>query len=391
VARSDIVVFPVGSTSQKVTIAVSGDTRDEADETFFINLSNPVGAPIADNQGVGTILDNDPQPFLNINNVTVNEGSSTATFTVSLTAASGLPVSVSYATAAGTAAEGTDYVGASGTLTIAAGSSSATLAIALIGDTVDELNETFVVNLSNPVNAALSAGQGQGTINDNDATPSLRINNVSVSEGTGSTVATFTVTLTGTSDRTITVQYATANNTATAALDYTAASGTLTFPPGTPSQPVAVAVLGDVLDEASETYFIDLSGAVNAGIADTRGVGTITDNDPTPSLVISDVSVAEGNTGTIGAVFTVTLSAVSGRTVTVAYATANNTAVAPSDYTSTSGTLTFAPGSTSLQVTVLVNGDTLVEPNESFYVNLSGATNASIADSRGVATIVNND
>ena len=112
---------------------------------------------------------------------------------------------------------------------------------------------------------------------------------------------------------------------------------------------------------------------------------------PPPSLRINDVTVTEGNTGTVAATFTVTLSAASSQPVTVAYATANGTAGAGSDYRAASGTLAFAPGETSKTVTVLVNGDRLPEPNETFVVNLNSPTNATIADGQGVGTIVDDE
>jgi hypothetical protein len=138
------------------------------------------------------------------------------------------------------------------------------------------------------------------------------------------------------------VNFATANNTALAPGDYTATSGTLTFAAGETTKTVTVPVVGDLLDEANEAFFVNLSSATNATIADNQGVGTITDDDAAPSLAINDVTVTEGNAGTTNATFTVTLSAASGQPVTVNFATANNTALAPGDYTAASGTLTFA-------------------------------------------------
>jgi hypothetical protein len=107
--------------------------------------------------------------------------------------------------------------------------------------------------------------------------------------------------------------------------------------------------------------------------------------------VIDNVTVTEGNSGTLTASFTVTLSAVSGRTVTVNYATANVSATAGSDYVARSGTLTFTAGTSTQTIAITVNGDTTVEGNETFVVNLSGASNATISDTQGVGTIVNND
>ena len=101
-------------------------------------------------------------------------------------------------------------------------------------------------------------------------------------------------------------------------------------------------------------------------------------------MSIGDVTVAEGNTGNANATFTVTLSAASGRTVTVDYATANGTAIAPGDYAAVPpSTLTFNPGQTSRTLTVLVNGDALDEVNETYLVDLSNATNSTIADPQG--------
>ncbi|MGZ5387639.1 MAG: Calx-beta domain-containing protein, partial [Solirubrobacterales bacterium] len=223
----------------------------------------------------------------------------------------------------------------------------------------------------------------------------ISINDVSVAEGnSGQTPAQFTVSLNAASANPVTVNYATANGTATAPGDYASATGTVTFAPGDTSETVTVQVNGDTAVEPNETFNVNLSGATgNAAIADGTGVGTITNDDVAGSTIsINDVSVAEGNSGQTPAQFTVSLSAPQAAPVTVAFATANGTAVAPGDYASATGTVTFAPGDTSETVTVQVNGDTAVEPNETFNVNLSGATgNATIADGTGVGTITNDD
>ena len=114
--------------------------------------------------------------------------------------------------------------------------------------------------------------------------------------------------------------------------------------------------------------------------------------DVQPSIVINDVSVTEGNSGTTTAKFTVSLSAATHTlTASVNFATANGTATAGSDYQATNGTVSFTPGTTTQTISVLVNGDFVIEPDETFFVNLSGASNATIADSQGVGTIVNDD
>src|SRR6185312_17283968 len=112
---------------------------------------------------------------------------------------------------------------------------------------------------------------------------------------------------------------------------------------------------------------------------------------PLPATSINDVTVQEGNSGTTTGVFTVSLSRASSQTVTAIYSTADGSASAGSDYMSTSGTVTFNPGETSKTITVTIFGDTVVEGNESFFVNLTSATNATIADGQGIGTIVDDD
>src|SRR6185503_11046923 len=129
----------------------------------------------------------------------------------------------------------------------------------------------------------------------------------------------------------------------------------------------------------------------NATLADSQGLGTILNDDAAPMLSLTDVTVTEGISGTTNAVFTVSLSAPSALPVTVNYATADGTAGAGSDYASTNGLLSFAPGTTNQTITVRVNGDLLNEADETFFVTLSNPTNATIADGQGVGTINNDD
>src|SRR5207245_425669 len=240
------------------------------------------------------------------------------------------------------------------------------------------------------------------------APPTIAINDVTVTEGnSGTTNAIFSVTLSAASSQTITVTYATADGTATTAdNDYVAANGTLTFNPGDTSKTITVTVNGDTKFEPDETFTVTLSGATNATIAKAVGTGTIQNDDTQPALSIDDVVTPEGTTsstppGTTAFPFTVSLSNASTQTITVNYATGNVSAIGNAscagsnsgspDYISQSSTLTFAPGETSKPVTVLVCADTAFEPDETFTVTLSGATNATIAKAVGTGTIQNDD
>jgi subtilisin-like proprotein convertase family protein len=173
-------------------------------------------------------------PRLSVGDIAIAEGdsgSTSATFMVSLSSAVGDTVTVDFATVAGTASAGGDYEDASGTVTFAPGELSKLISVTVHGDTLDEPDESFFVNLSNATNAALAEAQAEATIRNDEAR--LSINDVTLVEGaTGTTNAAFTVSLSTASNQTTSVNYATANGTATAGSDYSSASGVLDFAPG---------------------------------------------------------------------------------------------------------------------------------------------------------------
>ncbi len=233
------------------------------------------------------------------------------------------------------------------------------------------------------------------TVHQNKVT-ALQPVQFSFGAGAGTTTAVFTVSLSQATSQTVTVRYATAGGTAAAGSDFTAVSGTLTFAPGQTSQTVAVPVVRDLVAEATETFTVGLSSPAGATLARTSAIGTILDDDaitppPTPNVTINNASQTEGNAGTATVRFTVTLSAAASSPVTVIYATANGTATTGSDYNAKSGTVTFAPGQTAQTIDVAILGDTAVEANERFLVQLTSASGATIATSQGFGTILNDD
>jgi hypothetical protein len=223
-----------------------------------------------------------------------NGGAASAVFAVELSNPSTAEVRVDFATADQTAVAGSDYTAVSGTLTFAPGARVATVVVPLLGDTVIEGTETFALQLANPQGASLGDGQGTGTIIDDDATPSLTVLDASVVEGdTGMQTLTFEARLSAPFGLPVSVAYATADGTATAPGDYGAVSGTLTFPPGTIALPVAVSVVGDLMDEAHETFGLDLSSPQNVTLPDPQAIGTIVNDDdpgvPGPELAHGSV------------------------------------------------------------------------------------------------------
>ena len=502
-----VLTVPAGVTSFTMTLPTTQDVLDEANETVPLTIGGVTGT--------GTITDNDPTPSLSINDVTINEAAGTATFTVTLSAASGQTVTVGYSTSDGTAISGSDYSSATGVLTFAPGTTTQTITVPITNDTLYEgaTGETFNVTLSGATNALIADGAGVGTITDNDAVPTIAsVTSPTVTEGTdlsytvtlsnGSSTATtfafslgggsatggdygtpsfsngvtlsgsvltvpagvtgftitlptvqdslyegnetvpltvggatgtgtivdnetapalsvgsttvsedagyavFTVSLSRPSAVTTTVSLALGNGSATGgAVDFGALDGSnlqvstdggltwsnassYSFAPGATSVLVRTPIVNDVIYEPVAESFT-LTATTTAGTtsnASATGAGTITDNDAQPSISVGDVYVQEGGT----MVFTVTLSNPSAQTVSVNYATANGTATAgaAADYTAMSGLLTFAAGVTSMTVSVPTRADGVSEANETLYLNLSSATNATIADNQGLGTIM---
>jgi hypothetical protein len=228
----------------------------------------------------------------------------------------------------------------------------------------------------------------------NAAVNTLQFSAVSYSVNESVSQATISVTRTGSGNGAVSVAYATTNGTAIAGSDYATASGTLNWANGDSSaKTFSVPIINDTLDEADETVNLTLSnpsGGATLGSSSTATL-TIVDNDPAPTVSINDISLSEGNAGTTAFNFTVALSAVSGQTVSVNYTTVDGSAQAGSDYQAANDVVSFAPGETSKQITVIVNGDTQVEPNETFAVNLYNLINAGVGKASGLGTIVNDD
>lgn len=222
---------------------------------------------------------------LSIENVTIesegDEGAANATFTVSLSSAAQETVTVDFMTASGTATADGDFQPASGTLTFEPGTTSRTISVPIIGDTLDEPDEAFSVTLSNPTNAVVENGAGTGTIVDDDPEPLLEIADVIVDpEGDEGTMnAVFTVMLTAAGSRTVTVEFTTLEGSASANEDFEPTSGTLTFDPGELMQTIAIPVIGDDLEELAEEFFVELSNPSNAGFGTRTGTGLIIDDD----------------------------------------------------------------------------------------------------------------
>ena len=389
------VVIPAGSTTATATVTVMGDTLYEADETITLHVSSSSHTSLGSANVVGTITNDDTAPIATIAMASVVEGNAGITnldFTVSLDAYSSFATTLDYVTSDGTATSGSDYAVSTGTLTIPAGATTGTITVDVYADTLFEPDETLTMTLSNPSNATLGKTTATGSITNDDTAPTVSIAAATVAEGNaGTTNLDFTVTLDAASSFVTTVDYVTADGTAIAGTDYTAASGTLTIPAGATTGTITVVVTGDPLFEADESLNVTLSNPTNASLSIASASGSITNDDVAPIISIASASVVEGNAGTANLNFTVSLNAASGLASLVDYATSDGTAVAGTDYTAGTGTLNIPAGSTTATITVLVTGETVLERDETLNVVLSNPINATVNTALATGTILDDD
>ncbi len=419
------VNFINGQGSNTFTVTICNDAIFEGNETFNVTLSGATGGATIGTQASAVVTITDDEVAMpgtvqfDMATYTVGEAAGTATITVTRTGGSDGTVTVDAATVAGGTATGgatcggtVDYVTTTSTLTFGPGVTSQSFNITICSDALNETNETVNLALSNATGGATIGTQSTAvlTITDDDAVPSIAITSPSpLPEGNaGTTPFTFNVNLSAASGQTITVHYQTADGTATVANnDYVAIPDTtLTFNPGETSKPITVNVNGDLNVEPNETFFVNLSLPTNATIGTAQGTGTIQNDDNVlPVITVSDARVLEGDSGQSVAQFTLTLTGAQQGLASVHYSTSNGTAVAsPSpapgdDYIARPDTvIAFNPldesgdgNALTATVNVFVNGDTIKEANETFYLNLSMPVNATIADAQGVGIIIDDD
>jgi hypothetical protein len=304
---------------------------------------------------------------------------------VTRTGASNALATIVFTTAGGTATAGSDYTAANQTLSFAAGETSKTVTVALIDDTLAEGNETVVAAISNASSGTINTATASVTIFDNDQTVWNVASNGDVGEGAG--FLTYTVTRTGASTGTATIQFATAGGTATAGSDYTAINQTLSFAAGETSKTVTVAVTDDANAEGNETVLAAISNASSGTINTATAAAFILDDDQSVWSVAGPGAVNEG-AGFLA--YTVTRTGASGA-ATIEVSTAGGTATAGSDYTAMTQTLSFAAGEMSKTVTVLLTDDAVAEPNETVNVSIGNASNGTIDTATAGAIILDNE
>lgn len=431
-AASGTLTFAPSDTSKTIQVQTLTDSLNESTETFFVDLgANGDGAIlIQDGRGIGTI--NNP-PVSDAATYTYDElgrvvavmyadftgqiytydkaGNRTSTFsgkpsvlgaggpyavneaqqasiTVSRTGDISTVASVSYSTLNETAVAGVNYTATSGVLTFPIGTRNQTVNVPTLNDGKYNIPLTFLFRLSGEsTNAAIGPSDARVTVNNINSAPQFSISAGAAANEGGS--VSFTITKTNATALSHSVSYATATGTAGSS-DFTASSGTLTFPAATTSQVVQVSTLTDSLYEASETFAMNLSSPTAGATIGTAGAtGTITNTTAAPSFSINSDNEPEGQT----LQFVVTRTGDTSLSHSVNYATANGTAIAGTNYTATSGTLTFPASNGNATQNVSVNSlsDGAGNGTKTFSVNLSSATaGAVIGGATGTGTVTDN-
>ncbi len=275
-AAAASVVFEPGQTQKTVSVLTVNDATDEFDETFRMNVAKASVGTVTRGVGTATIIDDDPPPTVTLNDLGAAEGDSgvrAVSIEVLLSAASGKPVAVSFATSDGTATAGTDYAAASGELTFSPGETRKLAVVNVNGDTTGEADETVNVTLSAPSNATLGRAQGSLIILNDDPKVQFDVSSVTVTEGTDQSV-TLNVTRAADLSAATTVSYETLPGAASDRSDFTAAYGTLRFAPNEATKSITVFITNDALGESVETFTVRLFNATG-GVVGARGTATV--------------------------------------------------------------------------------------------------------------------
>ncbi|MBN1888384.1 MAG: hypothetical protein JW850_10350 [Thermoflexales bacterium] len=423
VPLSGTLSFSPGQVLRSLSISLLDDALHEHPETLNLVLTRPVNTLLAwPYTATLTILDDDPPPGVGFGQVAygVGEAEGLAAVTVTLDAPSDVTVTLDYAAgnqqqagdhpASGPAAAsaGIDYLPVSGTLRFSPGQTLDTFSVPIISDGLAELDETLVLTLANPLDAVLRANPPGSlpmpwlsatlTILDDDPLPAVQFERTAYSVGESAGPALVSATLSHGSWQTVTVDYVTGDDTAKGGADYVAASGRLIFPPWPAPlvQPLQLIILDDALDEPDETLTLTLSNPSGAVLGVSKAARlTILDDDSPPvvQFYASSASISEA-AGRVPV--TVSLSAPSGRTVTVRYVVeapaTGHAATGGEDYTPTSGTLSFSPGQVSRALMLTIVNDKDYELAETLVLSLTSSTNATIGARRSLSlSIVDND
>ncbi|WP_346288025.1 Calx-beta domain-containing protein [Zoogloea sp.] len=383
------ITFAPGESSKEIVLQIASDSDLEANEGLTLTLGSPEpGATVANGTATGTLINDDHQFHIAVQSGTANEGVNGAvtSFTYVVTRSGDLTragqVAWSVAGSGTHAADAADFVGAalpSGVLDFAANETSKTITVQVAGDYSDERDEGFTVTLSSPATGStIGTASATGSIINDDTGLAVSATSTALVEGDSGTQAhTFTVTRTGVTTGTTTVDWALTGSGGhpVDAADFggTLPSGSLSFAPGVLTQTITVYSSGDTTVESTEGFTITLSGADgNTEIVTPSASGSVVADDIGISISAGATTVLEGSTGQSRVLqFTVTRSGDTASPITVDWAASGMDADDFGVGTPLSGTLSFAANETVKVISLTQTGDNLNESNETLLITLS--------------------
>jgi alpha-tubulin suppressor-like RCC1 family protein len=379
------LTIPAQTLSKPIVLQSIDDNIYQGSQVISLTIS-PLDQKFTADPNILTInlVDNDAAPIIQVLDVSTNENNSPMKFSVSLNRESIYPTEFDYSIQNITATLGADFTDSgSGHFIIPAGQVSAELQFLLVNDTSSETNETFSLLLANPIQGTLANSSATGTIIDDDDVY-ISVNDQSVIENSGT--ATFTISLNKVTANNVSVNWATANGTASSGVNYTVSSGTAIIAAGNTSITITVPIIDTTsVCEGDRNFYVNLSSGVNAIIQDNQGIGTIQEND-VPTVSIGNVNASESSVAAVP----VTLSQSCSLDVSFSYTMSDGTAGA-SDYVGMSSTFTVKAGNVNALLGVTTLEDVLIEGNENLNLTIVSPVNATLGTSSSVITIQDND
>ncbi len=375
-----------GSTVVKVVVSGTTGSFNEnlaslTSNTGYNYIAYAINSAGTTEGSVQTFTSASPTIAFNSTSSNGTESINSANLLIDLSVASTSAVTVDYTVTGTATGNGTDYTLANGTLTIAAGNTTDNITIAsIVEDALDEVDETVIVTLSNPTNATLGTNTVHTyTIIDNDGAPAVSFALTTDGQSESESGQDIQVSLSAISGKTVTVDYTVGGTATGGGTDHNTTSGTLTFNPG--DQDITLAIVGivdDALDEDDETIILTLSNPSNASLGTNKvHTYTITDNDPLPNISFTNTG-SNGLESNTSADLGLSLSAVSGRDITVDYTVSGTATGGGTDFTLANGTLTITAGNTTKNIVISIEDDTMVEGDETVVLTLSNPSNASL-------------
>ncbi len=386
-AADEILLIPAGRTTAFLQVPIIDDPITEPAETFQVRFAELPGTVLDPGVATVTIQDNDVYR-LRVQDAHALESSEVLMFEVTLDPPHPLEtIRVAYTTQDGTAFKAIDYTHQSDTLIFPSGSIRQVVSVPILSDEIEEMTETFLLELSAPDHAELAKAVAIGTILDDDSPPTVHLESlVRVREDAG--IARFEVTLSYEvpEGQEIHVEFVVNDVSANNPSDYRVQTlSPLQFASGEAVKFIEVKIVDDTFYEGDETFQIKLTDVAGGELGQSEGEGVIVDNEALVTVRIQDMEVTESEPEVI---FPVVLSGKDSRPRTFAFTTGDGTATAGEDYEAATGTISFAPGDLRKNITVPIRDDLETEPTETFHVRLTGAD---LSDLEATGTILDDD